>query len=55
MKVMAKEQTAENEIKLIHGLEHPNIVKYFEHFELDIKEYGLVEIKLCIVTEICQV
>lgn len=56
MKVLPKNQTADEELERIIDLDHENVVKYFDHFELEMKEFGTkVTIKLCIVTEFCQV
>ena len=48
---MRKDETAENELNVITSVDHENIVRYYDHFEL-IK--GGTKY-LCIITEFCHV
>ena len=52
---MLKNQLAETELEIISKLECPNIVKYFDHFEMVKKEYDCYETYICLVTEFCDV
>lgn len=55
MKIQPKENLeAQNELELIIQLNHPNIVRFYDHFEL-VTVNSPIEIKLCIVIEFCQV
>ena len=52
MKVMEKlDPTAENEFSLMWSINHENILKYYEHFDHEIRG----EAKTCVITEYCQV
>ena len=51
MKILEKNCTSENELELIMSVNHENVVKYYDHFEL-IK--GGTKY-LCIITEFCHV
>ena len=59
MKALKVEKVArqdnDNELHLLSSLDHPNVVKYFDDFKLEMLISGRVEIKQCIVTELCQV
>lgn len=57
MKVMAKDdESAENELYRFVSLNHPNIVTFYDHFELmNVIESLRRHSKLCIVAELCQV
>jgi len=56
MKVMDKEDIPENELEIIMGVNHENVVKYFDHFELVIcKNKNINEHKFFIITEYCEV
>lgn len=56
MKIMNLDEIAQNETEILKQLDHENIVKYFDHFELDTRSNANNrQIKLCIVTEFCQV
>ena len=61
MKIMKLDEVAKNEIDILKSLDHPNIIKYYDHFEMEI-EMGsgsaILNIKqksLCVVTEFCEV
>lgn len=54
MKIMSLDQVAENETKVLTRLNHENVVKYYEDFEIDIGS-NADRIKLCIITEFCEV
>lgn len=43
------------EIQLLNSLDNPHIVKYYDHFELEIFKYNMMQVKTCIVTEYCEV
>ena len=51
MKILEKNDTSENELELIKSVDHENVVRYYDHFEL-IK--GGTKY-LCIITEYCHV
>lgn len=58
MKIMDLNEMAQNETHILTQLNHENVVKYFEHFELDTGSYSnhySNQFKLCIVTEFCEV
>jgi len=56
MKLMDNDKVAENELEVIMRVNNENVVKYFDHFELTIRnERDLQELKLCIITEYCEV
>jgi len=56
MKLMDNDEVAENELEVIMRVNNENVVKYFDHFELTIRnERDLQEHKLCIITEYCEV
>lgn len=54
MKIIDYNGLFENEIKILKKLNHENIAKYYDHFEIKIKNI-IKELKLCIVTEYCEV
>lgn len=52
MKIMDKLDTeSENEQKLLWELNHENIIRYFDHFDLKISDEG----HTCVITEYCEV
>lgn len=53
MKMLDLNEMAQNETEILTRLNHENIVKYLDHFEVENQNYR--EIKLCIVTEFCEV
>lgn len=56
MKVIERDEIAENELDILKGLEHENIVKYYTHFEFSVIENtGVKKIKLAIITEYYEV
>ena len=56
MKIMNLSKVAENETEILTRLDHKNIVKYFDHFEIIMSNNRIRgEKKLCIVTEFCDV
>jgi serine/threonine protein kinase len=50
---MDKDKTSINELNVIIKLNHENVVKYFDHFELAVANKTLSFI--CIITEYCYV
>ncbi|KAL9649747.1 hypothetical protein ABK040_009562 [Willaertia magna] len=51
---LSEQKYANNEIQILSQFNHQNIVKYFEHFELDCLDQFQKQIKLiCIVIEYC--
>lgn len=56
MKIVALNMYAKNELNILAGLSHENIVKYFTSFEVNLRSNnGEVTPNLCIVTEFCEV
>ena len=52
MKIMSKlNSTSKNELELFLETNHDNIVRYFDHFNLDIGD----ESQTCLITEFCEV
>lgn len=45
---------ARNEVRLLAGLKHPNVVRYYESF-MDAREGNRDEFRLFIVMELCEV
>lgn len=55
MKVMNKHAVAENELEIVTRLNHENVVKYMDNFDLIVgNNYGQQETKLCIISEYCE-
>lgn len=58
MKIIEFEDDSwKNEIRILKKLSHENVVKYMDHFELNMGEdssYNQIR-KVCIVTEYCEV
>lgn len=55
MKVMDKDEVAENELEIVRRLNHENVVKYFDHFDFTVgNNYGHQELKMCIISEFCE-
>lgn len=57
MKIMDLNEVAQKEMEILKSLNHPNVVKYFDHFEI-VMGSNMSEnkqLKLCIVTEFCEV
>lgn len=59
LKAMKVEQNdvAENELAVLIRLDHVNIVKYYDHFEVNVRDNNqcFVSLDLCVITEFCQV
>lgn len=66
MKIIDLDEAALNEKQILTKLDHENVVKYFDHFEIEMKGAdgrggrgsrgaGVNIKKLCIVTEFCEV
>ena len=58
LKVTKESQQTNNddlELQLLISLDHPHIVKYFDHFEMESITRYRTSIKQGIVTEFCQV
>lgn len=51
MKIMTDEETSENELDIIKQVKHDFIVRYIDHFELQIGDIKYV----FLITEYCQV
>ena len=56
MKLIILDELANNELDILTRLDHENVVKYYAHFELTVKDLaGNKIIKLSIFTEFCEV
>lgn len=57
MKVMKSDEIAHNELAVLIRLDHANIVKYYDHFEVNVRgETDLLSsVDLCVITEYCEV
>lgn len=56
--MMPSDVTAYNEVDIISRLDCPNIVKYYDHFDLVVSNEEDAEsqiVYLCLVTEFCEV
>ena len=54
---MELSEVAQNETSILKAIDHENIVKYLDHFEIETSRnpQQFSKLKLCIVTEFCQV
>ena len=53
---MRPNEMAHHEAVILTKINHENIVKYYEHFEVEMgSNLRSKQIKLCVVTEFCEV
>lgn len=56
MKIMDRDEIADNELIILSRLDHENVVKYYTHFDFNVKDNrGNKRTKLAILTEYCEV
>lgn len=56
MKILDFDDLAKNEIGILMKLDHDNIIKYYNHFEVKLKTDKINELlKFFIITELCKV
>lgn len=56
MKVMDSNEMAGNELAVLIRLDHENVVKYYDHFEVNVRGVGYQSIvNLCVIIEYCEV
>ena len=55
MKAMELNEIADNELAVLIRLDHENIVKYYDHFEVNVRDSNQQHLNLCVITEFCAV
>ena len=54
LKAMELDEGAGNELAVLIRLDHANLVKYYDHFEVNIRD-NYQHVYLCVITEFCEV
>lgn len=58
MKVMVSDDMALNELVILMRLDHENVIKYYDHFEVNVWKiipFFEIDLQLCVITEYCEV
>ena len=56
MKITHLDEVSQNELDILMKIDHANVIKYFDHFELVLsRNSGQIETSICIVMEYCEV
>lgn len=56
MKLLDRDEIADNELNVLSRLDNENVVKYFAHFEFSVRDNrDHKKTKLAILTEFCEV
>lgn len=56
MKITHLDEVSQNELDILMKIDHENVVKYLDHFELVLsRNSGKIETSICIVMEYCEV